>query len=123
MYNQFDFGSSQPTTAADPTQKSVVNVMATNQTPALLLRTDSSPFRGGDPCHSSTAIGGRAAASRQQPVSEKNSPCGLGRLGVNGWNLNVFDVLKPASSADSLSTNGMRASTAWLIEVQQRVRS
>lgn len=65
----------------------------------------------------------QAGRGPQQPVKEKNSPSGFGSVGLNGWNLYFFEVSNPAPSAASSSTNGVSASTAWLIFVQQSVRS
>jgi hypothetical protein len=48
----------------------------------------------------------------QHPENEKKSPSGFGRVGVNGWNGNDFDVSKPAAAAAFASTNGNRAATA-----------
>ena len=42
----------------------------------------------------------------QQPLKELNWPRGDGRVGVNGWNGNVSEVLKPAFFAVLKSTKG-----------------
>src|SRR6202034_4288899 len=62
-------------------------------------------------------------STAQQPENETKSPSGFGSVGVKGRNLYDRSVLNPAASAASRSTNGVSAVTAWLMSVQQSVRS